>query len=47
MLEADNAAGRIGYIEKKYIHLIASRNRDLPACSVVPQSLSYRVQGET
>jgi hypothetical protein len=30
-----SAAGRIRYIEK--IHLIGTRTRDLPACSIVPQ----------
>jgi hypothetical protein len=29
--------GRIRSIEKKKIHLIGTRTRDLPACSVVPQ----------
>jgi hypothetical protein len=28
---------------KKYIHLISSRTLDLPACSIVPQLLRYRV----
>jgi hypothetical protein len=28
---------------KEFIHLIGSRTRDLPACSIVPQPLRYRV----
>jgi hypothetical protein len=28
---------------KKCIHLIGSRTRDHPACSIVPQALRYRV----
>jgi hypothetical protein len=28
---------------KKLIHLIGSRTRDFPACSIVPQPLRYRV----
>jgi hypothetical protein len=30
----------------KIIHLIGSRTRDLPACSIVPQPLRYRVSKE-
>jgi hypothetical protein len=33
--QGHSAAGRIRYIEK--IHLIGTRTRDLPACSIVPQ----------
>jgi hypothetical protein len=32
---------------KTFIHLIRSRTRDLPACSVLPQPLRYRVEKET
>jgi hypothetical protein len=28
---------------KEFIHLIGSRTRDLPACSIMPQPLRYRV----
>jgi hypothetical protein len=28
---------------KKFIHLIGSRTRDFPACSLVPLPLPYRV----
>jgi hypothetical protein len=31
----------LGKLEK--IHLIGTRSRDLPVCSIVPQSLRYRV----
>jgi hypothetical protein len=30
-------------IENKFIDLIGSRTRDLPACSIVPYPLRYRV----
>jgi hypothetical protein len=33
----------LGKFKNKFIHLIGSRTRDLPACSIVPQQLSYRV----
>jgi hypothetical protein len=29
--------------DEKFIHLIASRTRDIPACSIVPQPLRYSV----
>jgi hypothetical protein len=35
LLQGHSAAGRIRSIEK--IHLIGTRTRDLPACSIVPQ----------
>jgi hypothetical protein len=37
-----NAAGRIRWIEK-FIHLIRSQTRNVPACSIMPQPLRYRV----
>jgi hypothetical protein len=33
----------LGKLEK--IHLIGTRSRDLPVCSIVPQPLRYRVHG--
>jgi hypothetical protein len=40
-------AGRIKQIEKKkVIHLIGSRNRDLPARSIVPQPVLNRRENE-
>jgi hypothetical protein len=32
---------------KKFIHLIRSRTRDLPARSIIPQQLRYRVSSKT